>query len=355
MKKPNQLLPGTALSGLWKKINEALSFSSSLKPVAGRGMTATQTSGGISLNVKKHAATHLATGSDPLKFESLTLDGVSAEGDSACITLDPAAADFAADSVLAVDEEGTGTAWRTLLDLMDGLDGFAASLVLAVNAAGDALEWTPGGVGDVVENLATPFQSGKLVIASGTAKELMGTLMGINTRGSDYAGFSDSDVGTEARAAVIADNRFYANFPSSNIVGTGVDGQIATFVGGTNSLGSATLQALLLSAFGTSSPAQMLYADASGYQLGGPVDVGAIADPDGSTHRALLYYDGAAWSSLAPPTVSTDQVLTCDGGTQGLRWADASGGDIPATETVADYKVLQVQSGSTVWDYVRAH
>ncbi|HKL20384.1 MAG TPA: hypothetical protein VJ904_01185, partial [Tichowtungia sp.] len=216
MKTPSLIRPGTAVSMIWKKVNEVLAFAKSIVPKAGRGLTAVQTAGGVSLSVKKHGKSHADGGDDEIKFtdleaETLTLsDGGDPEH---TIALDPSAADFLAGRLLAVNDAGTASAWRTLLDLVDGLSGYAGGYQLAVNSSGDGLEWVAPstGAGDVKEDSGNPIENGKLVIGTATAKELAGTLIGINTHGSAYNGYDDDMIPTDARAAAISDSRFAAN------------------------------------------------------------------------------------------------------------------------------------------------
>jgi hypothetical protein len=309
----------------------------------GRGILVQQTDSGTTVSLGNHAADHAPGGKDEVGFQSLEIKGGTPEK---TITLDPAAADFLAARILAVAESGNATAWRTLLDLVDGLSGFAAGKVLKVNSGATALEWGAGGAAanTVLESLSTGFQTGKLVIASATAHELMGTLIGINTHGAAYQGYGDSDLSTDARVAAIADARFNA---VSGIGGLGSIGQVAVFyddklIEGANFGVLFTTHTASITGLGgglwlfcyNGTTDEWSYQSALGFLqevsgFGGNKVLSVSSDesalnwiensslPAGAAGD-VLYYNGAAWVVLAKPASDMFLKNTSSGG---VSWA----------------------------------
>ena len=320
---------------LWGWVRRLGTYLRSTVLRSGRGILLAQTDSGTTVSLANHSADHLPGAKDEIKFQTLeiTFTNPNDPEDVKRIIFNPAGDDFLADRIFSVNAEGTFTGWRTMLDLLDGLSGFSAGKALVVNATEDGLEFgDAGGIlpADVVkESTTTPFQAGKLVLASATAHELLGTLIGINLAGATYLGYLDTMVSTDARVAQIADSRFNAKFPQFVITGGGWDGQIAVFDGDGTILGSQSLTTLLNQLLGTATPSKIVYTDADGIKTGTLQE----ADPDavrkdGSPNdfNIAYFYGGNVIKGLAQPAI--DSVLAMDGGTIGLRWkslADVGG------------------------------
>ncbi len=293
----------------------------------GRGILVQQTDSGTTVSLGNHAADHAPGGKDEIRFKSL--DIIEGE-DEKTIALDPADENFLADRIFAVKADGTVTEWRTITDLLDGMTGFAAGKVFAVASGGSSLEWIS--VGNVTESGTTPFQSGKLVIASGTAHELLGTLIGINLAGATYNGYLDTAISTDARVAQIADARIVAAGGEEGVTNP------------------ADLLALLNELFGESTPAEFLYVGDDGVTAGGLQTIepnALIKDTATPQDFNIAYFYGTnKLRALAQPSV--DSFLAMDGGTIGLRW-------VARTAGVTESATTPIVSGKIVLGSATAH
>jgi hypothetical protein len=362
---------------LWSWCKRLGDYLASTVLRGGRGIRVQQTDGGTTVSLGQHGADHTTGGFDPIEFDALIVLKKGSPDKS--ITLDPDTEDFSAGRILAVNDDGTGTLWRTLLDLLDGLTGFEAGKVLAVNDDEDGLEFIDAG-GElpadlVTQKAANPFQENKLVLGSSTAKELWGTSVGINTHGTDYAGLGNLGIPTDARAAAIADARFYSLYPWNAATAYGSAGQVAVFTG-THSIGSDTLISLLNKLFGTNTPPVFIISGPSGVGTstlngmvsgfsgygagkalvvnsgGNGLEFTAVGGLPASPQAGdLVYYNGSAWVRLAKPAADKYLKNTSAGA---LSWEDAGG--LPATTGKSNRMVLQLDASlNPVWDWVRAH
>jgi len=312
---------------LWSWCKRLGDYLASTVLRGGRGIRVKQTDGGTTVSLGQHGADHTPGGFDPIEFDALIVLKKGSPDKS--ITLDPDTEDFSAGRILAVNDDGTGTLWRTLLDLLDGLTGFEAGKVLAVNDDEDGLEFIDAG-GElpadlVTQKAANPFQENKLVLGSSTARELWGTSIGINTHGTDYAEYGNLDVPTDARAAAIADSRFNAR---GGIVGAGDVGKIAVFFDDKGIEGRTLIQ-IMQAAYGILGTYGVVLgynSNGLGWKLIGTVlneiqgigankvlitgsdsahqwaDISSLSGlPSSPQAGDLVYYNGSAWVRLAKP------------------------------------------------------